>query len=221
MIKLVVFDIAGTTLQDDNVVNNTFKDAFMDVGLSPSEESINKVMGLSKPVAISIILKELNLAQNYNSANILFSFLKRMNNYYSNNSNIKEIYGVSDVFSELRKRNIKVGIDTGFDSNITSLIMNGTGWKNLVDAYISSDMVSHGRPYPYMIFELMKTLHIQSVKEVMKVGDTISDIMEGINAGCDKVIGVTSGTCSEQDFQKCSEIFNIVPDITNIFSFII
>ena len=52
------------------------------------------------------------------------------------------------------------------------------------DAWFSPDAVnSKGRPYPYMIFENMKKLEIDSVKKVVKVGDTISDILEGKNAG--------------------------------------
>ena len=52
------------------------------------------------------------------------------------------------------------------------------------DCWFSPDSTGHaGRPYPYMIFKNMEALHITSVDKVMKVGDTISDIREGKNAG--------------------------------------
>ncbi len=50
-----------------------------------------------------------------------------------------------------------------------------------------------GRPFPYMIFQNMEALHIQSVASVMKVGDTISDIKEGKNAGV-YTVGVVEGS---------------------------
>lgn len=223
MIKLVVFDIAGTTLQDDNIVFKAFQDSFLEYGLLPSTELINKVMGLSKPTAILFILKELSIKSKINldsvefCNHILFKFRKKIIDYYSDPLNTIEIPGTSKTFEELHKKDIKVALDTGFSSDITALIMrNVIGWKDLVDMTVSSDEVKQGRPYPYMIFKIMESLQIESVKEVMKVGDTISDIMEGINAGCTQTIGVLSGNCSREDFQKCQEHFNVVPYIISI-----
>ena len=52
------------------------------------------------------------------------------------------------------------------------------------DFWISPDGVGgRGRPDPYMIFENLKALEVPSVKNAVKVGDTVSDIREGVNAG--------------------------------------
>ena len=50
-----------------------------------------------------------------------------------------------------------------------------------------------GRPYPYMIFRNMEMLKVSSVSAVIKVGDTISDIKEGKNAGV-FTVGVIEGS---------------------------
>ena len=63
----------------------------------------------------------------------------------------------------------------------------------LVDGYISSGEVRRGRPYPYMIHQLMERFSIASTKEVIKVGDSSNDILEGLHAGCLASIGVTTG----------------------------
>ena len=52
---------------------------------------------------------------------------------------------------------------------------------------------SKGRPYPYMIFRNMEALELTSVDKVLKVGDTIADIKEGVNAGIDTV-GIIEGS---------------------------
>lgn len=39
-----------------------------------------------------------------------------------------------------------------------------------------------GRPAPYMIFENLTKLAVPSLDAVIKVGDTIADILEGVNA---------------------------------------
>ena len=62
-----------------------------------------------------------------------------------------------------------------------------------VDNLVTPDQVPAGRPYPYMIYKNMIDLAVPSVDEVVKVGDTITDIKEGLNA---KVwtIGVITGS---------------------------
>jgi phosphoglycolate phosphatase-like HAD superfamily hydrolase len=75
--------------------------------------------------------------------------------------------------------------------------MDGLGWvrDGLVDCSVHVESVSgeRGRPAPYMIFYAMEKLDIQSVHEVIKIGDTPADMLEGLNAGCRGVVGVLSG----------------------------
>ena len=54
-------------------------------------------------------------------------------------------------------------------------------------------MGGHGRPYPYMMFRNMEALGVIDARRVAKVGDTVSDIREGKNAGCIS-IGVIEGS---------------------------
>src|SRR5678815_2313027 len=100
-----------------------------------------------------------------------------------------------EIFAFFKNNNIKVGLDTGFFSDITHVIIERLGWlKNgLVDYVISSDETAEGRPYPYMIQELMKRADVTDPKKVIKIGDTEVDIKEGRNAGCLLTIAVTTG----------------------------
>lgn len=216
MDKLIVCDIAGTTLQDFNEVNKSFVDAFNSFNIFPSKEQIDKVMGLSKPLAIQLILKDLKISMD--PLQIHKSFLYNMIQHYSDKNNVREIPGTTHTFKALKEKGYKIALDTGFSQDITDVIIKTTGWleNGIIDAVISSDQVSSGRPYPYMIYHIMETLQIQSIRNVIKVGDTISDIQEGLNAGCGVVIGVTSGTYSRQQFEKYPGNFYILPDVTHI-----
>jgi phosphoglycolate phosphatase-like HAD superfamily hydrolase len=75
--------------------------------------------------------------------------------------------------------------------------MDGLGWvrDGLVDCSVHVQCVSgeRGRPAPFMIFYAMEKLDVQSVHEVIKIGDTPADMLEGRNAGCRGVVGVLSG----------------------------
>jgi phosphoglycolate phosphatase-like HAD superfamily hydrolase len=75
--------------------------------------------------------------------------------------------------------------------------MEGLGWirKGLVDIAVDVQHVPGevGRPAPYMLFHAMRELNIQSVHEIIKVGDTPADMLEGYNAGCRGIVAVLSG----------------------------
>ena len=51
-IELVVFDMAGTTVNDDDGVNRSVRAALAEVGLAVTPEAVNEVMGIPKPLAL-------------------------------------------------------------------------------------------------------------------------------------------------------------------------
>ena len=51
-----------------------------------------------------------------------------------------------------------------------------------VDYCATPNLLPAGRPAPYMIFENLTKLAVPSLDAVIKVGDTIADILEGVNA---------------------------------------
>jgi phosphonoacetaldehyde hydrolase len=59
------------------------------------------------------------------------------------------------------------------------------------DLSLCPDDVGGGRPYPWMCLRLALNFHLSSAAAAVKVGDTVSDIQEGLNAGMWSV-GVTA-----------------------------
>lgn len=117
---------------------------------------------------------------------------------------------VLETVKELRKRGIKIGSTTGYTDKMMEIVVpkaKENGYEP--DIWFSPDAVGgFGRPYPYMVFKNMQALGIQSVDQVMKVGDTVSDIKEGKNAGV-YTVGVVEGSSalgfSEKEYEKLSE----------------
>ena len=62
-----------------------------------------------------------------------------------------------------------------------------------VDNCVTSDGLPGGRPLPFMIYKNMCDLAVASRFSVLKYGDTISDIKEGVNAGV-WTVGVILGS---------------------------
>ncbi len=71
-----------------------------------------------------------------------------------------------------------------------------------MDDFIGSDEVIEGRPFPYMIAELKDRLGITEEDSVIKIGDTVVDVQEGKNAGCDYIISVTTGAASREELAQ-------------------
>jgi phosphonatase-like hydrolase len=207
-IKLVVFDMAGTTVEDNQNVAEALKNALMRHGYDFSIHEINLVMGYAKPVAIRMLLQT-RLETSVTPDEILVAsvhdnFVAEIIRFYEENEYIKAKDGALDVFQQLHEAGIKVALDTGFSREIADIIFNRLGWVSgeHYDISITSDEVANGRPYPDMILRAMELLHIESVTEVAKVGDTHSDLQEGNAAGCRYVIGITTGAYTAEELRK-------------------
>jgi len=222
-IELVVFDIAGTTLYDNNDVARTLIETLSTYGYEVSLDAVNNVMGCPKDVAIRTLIEsdcpEDSLTKAVND--IHTSFKDNMMKFYAENESVRAHDGVAETFKELKARNIKVAIDTGFSRDITDVILARTGWleNDLIDMSICSDEVDLGRPHPDMIRKIMQELNIADAATVAKVGDTVSDVAEGRAAGCQFVIGVTTGT-NTQDELALFEPTHIISHISEVIDIV-
>lgn len=101
---------------------------------------------------------------------------------------------------------LKIGSTTGYTSEMMENVKYKAaelGYKP--DCIITPDLADGGRPSPNMVFEAMKQLSVESVNRVVKVGDTLSDIMEGKNAGT-WTVGLLKGSnllgLTEEEYDK-------------------
>ena len=208
-ISMIMFDLSGTTVYDDTGVRDCLYQAAQEFDLQTSPDEILLHMGTNKIhlyqflIASSqgqqIDIKDFEKIQDPETAEIAKKVFDRyeqlMIAHYE--AEVKEIPGAADTFQWCRQNGIKVATDTGFHHKITQAIMDGLGWlqDGLVDLSVDVESIpgQRGRPAPYMIFYAMEKLNVQSVHEVIKVGDTPADMLEGRNAGCRGVVGVLSG----------------------------
>lgn len=206
LIKLAIFDMAGTTIHDENSVAKAFQKALNKHGYpSVTLQEANEKMGYSKPRAIHDLL-EIHEPDSTKITEKLVdqihtAFVQGMLDYYENDPSIRPIADAEEVFAALHEMGIKVGLDTGFSRDITDIILKRVGWVNgnHIDASAASDEVEQGRPFPFMIQKIMAELGITDPKSVIKIGDTEVDVNEGHNAGCLMSIGITSGVFSEEE----------------------
>jgi phosphonatase-like hydrolase len=202
-IELVVFDLAGTTVDDRGAVNRCLRDALAADGFAASPEAVDGVMGIPKPVAIRSLLGP--EATDERVAKVFGDFVGRMSAFYATDPSVVEMPGASDAFRALRRSGVGVALDTGFSRDIVDVLLGRLGWlvEGLIDASVTSDEVERGRPHPDMIELLMKKLGVAEPSMVAKVGDTPSDLEEGANARCGLIVGFTGGTHTRKQLAAC------------------
>ncbi|MCA9259942.1 MAG: HAD hydrolase-like protein, partial [Planctomycetales bacterium] len=209
-VKMVMFDLAGTTVRDENYVAKCLFRAAQEVGISTSLAEIGRNIGTNKRDLFRMLLarergaeaplaKIGSIAVSTDEAHVADAAFDAYEQYMLElyQTEIEEIAGASDTFRWLRRHDVAIATDTGFHKSINCAIMDRLGWlrDGLVDVALDVEDVpgERGRPAPYMIFRAMEALGVTSVHDVVKVGDQPADMLEGYHAGCRAVIGVLSG----------------------------
>lgn len=224
-VKLVVFDLAGTTVKDNNDVSKAFQAALSKYGYDIPLELINPIMGYEKNEAINKMLHTHEADHSKITAdlisNIHRTFVEQMILHYRFAEGIEPLPHVEETFAALHQMDIQVGLNTGFSIDIAEAIISRLQWreKNLIDHLVGSDQVEHGRPYPLMIQKMMKDGGIDDAQDVVKVGDTEVDMREGQQSGCRFVIGITTGSFTRAELEVYHPT-HIVDDIAAIIDII-
>ncbi|MGL5478826.1 MAG: phosphonoacetaldehyde hydrolase [Clostridium sp.] len=219
-IKCVIFDWAGTTVDFGCFAPvNVFIQIFKNAGIDVTNEEARLPMGMLK---IDHIREMLNMERIRNEWKFKYKrdFTEEdVNNLYKEfePALLKSLKDYTDIkpnvletINTLRERGIKIGSTTGYTDKMMEIVVKEAKKKGYSpDFYITPDSTSSlGRPYPYMIFRNMEELKILSPKEIIKVGDTNSDILEGKNAGV-TTVGITVGSSnmglSKEEYDSLSD----------------
>src|SRR5215469_1104307 len=201
-IKLVVFDIAGTIIEDHGEVVHAFAKALAENGIPFVESELLRWKGASKREVIRHFAGKLDLKGGLDEKveDSYRTFRSELERCYS--ENLTPIAGAADTFRWCKDRGILMATTTGFYREISDLVLQQTRWQDFFAANISSSDVRQGRPAPYMIFHAMEVAGISNVAEVMNVGDTPLDLQSGTNAGVVGVVGVLTGAHDRQKLER-------------------
>jgi phosphonatase-like hydrolase len=212
MIKLVVFDLAGTVLDEQNIVYKTLHRCINESGIPVSYEKVIEIgAGKEKSQAVRDILSQYSLDSSLHIQGAIYNFfLQELSNKYSS-VEVKPMLGAEEVFMKLRTLKIFIAFNTGYNRTTTEQLIAKLNWKKQVhyDLIITSSEVARSRPAPDMIWRAMELLGIQSADKVIKVGDSCTDIIEGKNAGCRFSIGITTGAQTHDELLTSSPDFVI------------
>jgi len=199
MIELVVLDMAGTTVDEGNVVYKTVRAAINAAGYAFTQEQVQAAgAGKEKSQAIRDVLALDGKPHPESEVAAIFAdFQQQLATAYAE-LQVREQPGASELFAALHQRGVKVVLNTGYDRATAEGLLRKLGWEigHHIDALVTASDVSHGRPAPDMIDKAMAMTGVCNREAVAKVGDSQIDIEEGQNAGCGMTLGITTGAQS-------------------------
>ena len=157
-IAMVVFDMAGTTVNEGNVVYRTLHKAIEKKCPSISFEDVLKWgAGKEKLQAIKETLSGNNISLNEATIQEIFKdFLGLLDIAYANLI-VVPTNNTERLFNELRAMEIKVVLNTGYNTITAISLLNKLNWVKGVhyDLLVTSSDVSNNRPKPDMILFAM------------------------------------------------------------------
>ena len=219
-IKVVILDWAGTTVDFGSMAPvAAFKKAFRAYGLSPDIQLIRSFMGMPKKDHVREMLKDEDMTAAFierymespseAAVDLIYEkFEPALFDVLSDHAT--PLPGVPETVALLREKGILIGSTTGYTQAMMDVlcpVSKELGY--MPDCLICPDNVGgSGRPYPYMVWENLRQLGASDIREVVKIGDTEADILEGKNAGCLSV-GVIFGSnmlgLSEKEYESASQ----------------
>jgi len=193
-LKCAILDWAGTTM-DYGVYAPAvvFLEVFKRQGVEITMEEARAPMGAHKKVHIQKITEMPAVAKRWNKIkgrpvgpkdiDLMFEeFVPLQLECLADHS--KLIPGTLEALADFKKRGMRTGSTTGFTRAMVDINLSEAKKQGYVpDNTVASDEVPAGRPYPYSCWKNAIALEAWPVEACVKIGDTIPDVGEGLNAG--------------------------------------
>ena len=206
--KVVIFDWGGTIIDfgcQSPLIS--FEKAFKDAGYPVTRQHIIKYMGNSKREHVRKLLKDLGKLTDSLEEKIYANFKEILMQEIPKHLDLTP--GYTTLMDYLHLKGYKIGSTTGYTREMTNRIVECGSHMYLPTISVTSDEVGHGRPSPDMVYENLLLLGIDHPRYLIKIGDTIADIEEGVAAGAHLVIGVVDSSSlmglTVDEYQNMSE----------------
>jgi phosphonoacetaldehyde hydrolase len=203
-LQAVILDWAGTTVDHGSLAPiRVLQKIFADRGIEVSDQEVRHDMGVLKKDHIRALLRLARIAGQWERCyqrapgeseveSLFADFVPRQMECLAEYSTV--IPGVSHAVERLRNRGLKIGSTTGYTRPLLDVLLPHAAQQGYrPDCALCPDDVGAGRPLPWMIYESAVRMKVYPLEAVVKIGDTISDIEEGLNAGTWAVAVVQTG----------------------------
>jgi phosphonoacetaldehyde hydrolase len=192
-IECVILDWAGTTIDFGCFAPvNAFIKSFADIVIDISTTEVRISLGMSKIEHIRHLLRMERINNQFRNTyhrdwneedvvNLNQSFEKYL--FATLTDYTFPIPHVVETVDLLRQKGIKIGSTTGYTRAMMDTVEPAARSNGYFpDNCVTPDGLPSGRPAPFMIYRNMIDLNVPHTDCIIKVGDTMEDIREGLNA---------------------------------------
>jgi phosphonoacetaldehyde hydrolase len=190
----VILDWSGTTVDYGCFAPTiVFVELFKDHGVPVSMDEARGPMGAYKRDHIAQVMQMPAVAARWQQAHghlpgdsdvqaLYEAFIPRQMEVIAQYADL--IPGVKETVDAFRARGLKIGSTTGYTRAMMEKLRPEVKKRGYdPDSLVCPDDVSGGRPAPWMAFQNAMNLDIYPMEALVKIGDTLVDIAEGLNAG--------------------------------------
>ena len=233
-LKAVVLDWAGTTVDYGCMAPvATFMQAFAETGVPITVAEARAPMGMPKWQHIQAITRMESVAARWQAVHgsppedhdvdaLYQRFLPLQVQTVEQHSEV--IPGVVEAVAALRARGLAIASTTGYPREVMDVVVRVAKEQGYeADVTVCAGDTPAGRPGPFMALQALIRLSISPVEAVVKIGDTVVDIEEGLNGGMWSVgIAVTGNevglTAAEYAAQSADEQLRLAKAATERLS---
>jgi phosphonoacetaldehyde hydrolase len=193
-LQAVILDWAGTTVDYGSISPiRAMQQVFQQRGISVPDDEVRRDMGLLKKDHIRSLLRTPGVAEAWRQRFARSPAESDVDDLYREFQPVQLarleqdsdlIPGVAEAVERMRQRGLKIGSTTGYTRPMLHILLNKAfrqGYEP--DCSLVPDDVGGGRPAPWMCYEIAVQLKLYPLESFVKVGDTVADTQEGLNAG--------------------------------------
>jgi phosphonoacetaldehyde hydrolase len=193
-VRSVVLDWAGTAVDYGSIgPAAVFVEVFAKFGVAVSVREARRFMGRAKKDHIGSMCRLPEVANRWRRVHGALPGEDAVDALYAETEAMmvaalkkhsEVIPGLLPTVEALRRQGITIGSSTGYTAPMMAVLVPAARAQGYTpDAVVCASDVPAGRPYPWMCLVNALRLQVYPMEAVVKIGDTISDIAEGLNAG--------------------------------------
>ncbi|GAB2462750.1 phosphonatase-like hydrolase [Conyzicola lurida] len=198
-ITLAVLDMAGTTVSDDGVVEQSFADAYDATPVLHGFGTRDAVRAYAKATMGQSKIEVFGeLTSSYDDAVVAnLAFEKAFADLVASGA-CTPLPGAVETITRLRDSGIAVVLTTGFSKQTQDALIDSLGWGDLVDLALCPADAGRGRPFPDLNLTALIRSRTLGVQNMLVAGDTSTDMLSATRAGAAYAVGVLSGAHDEE-----------------------
>jgi phosphonoacetaldehyde hydrolase len=193
-LQAVVLDWAGTVVDfGSRAPVRAVVEVFRRHGVAVSVEQARRPMGTAKRRHLELMLQMPEVAEAWQAARGRPPAPPDVDRLYHDFQPIQAaclaehaqlIPGTLEAVADFGRRGLRVGTTTGYSTLMMEVVASHAAQQGFApEVTVCADEVPAGRPHPWMCLRAAMELGVYPMWTLAQVGDTVPDVLEGLNAG--------------------------------------